>query len=153
MWWPLYVFNLCSSFFWAFNLFCFPSWVASLSVSSVSPPYLGHILCIIFCVSHFMCHILCVTIYASHYVHHMCITYLSNMISLWMVIVSWLNCDKYCMAHGCATRKNEGLLYNTSLVCKLVMIVRPPKILITTLTLAWLTQIPNTLLRWITNIS
>ena len=51
MWWPLYV----------FNLLCFPSCVACLSVS---PPYLCH-LCRLP-----MCHIMCVTLYQSV---HLCI--------------------------------------------------------------------------------
>ena len=34
----------------------------------------------------------------------------TNLKSLLSVRLKWVICDKYCMAHGCATRKNiEGL--------------------------------------------
>ena len=64
-----------------------PICVASISVSSVSS-------------------IMCVTICVSHYVHHMCVIFcdfssMTKFQTLW-----WVNLFKYCMDHGCATRKN-----------------------------------------------
>ena len=114
MWWPLYVFNLCS-----FMLLCFPSWVASLPVS---PPYLCHNLCVTLWVSHYDCHIICVTLCVSYYVCNiMCLTFCVSHFVCYILCVTfcvshfvyhivpylpigetlrWVNCDKYCMAHG-----------------------------------------------------
>ena len=76
-----------------------------------SPPYLCHIVC------HIVCHIMCVTFCVSHYVFHiLCVTYdVPNVPNVHQIViakgskgpmVTYDNCDKYCMAHGCATRKN-----------------------------------------------
>ena len=58
MWWPLYVFNLCSLIFLGFQSFMFSQLgcLASLSVSFVSPSHLGHILRVTLCASHYVCH-------------------------------------------------------------------------------------------------
>ena len=56
----------------------------------MSPSSLGHILYV--CVSHYVCYILSITI-----VHN----YVKGP------RVRLVKCDKYCKAHGCATRKNK----------------------------------------------
>ena len=124
--WPLYVFNLRSSIFLAFNLLCFPSWVAypfvlcpylccvpicviCVAYSSVLPTYLDHIFCVTLSVSHFVCHILCVTFSVSHFVcHNLCVTICVSHVYHIVIarggkspghqtLVNW---RKYCMAHG-----------------------------------------------------
>ena len=96
MWWPLYVFNLCSFIFLDFQLFIISMLgrlpicdicVASPSVSFWSLTYLlrhlpNCVICVTLCLSSvsppYLCHLcrlpICVTLCVSHYVYHiMCI--------------------------------------------------------------------------------
>ena len=92
------------SFFGLSTLYvCFPSWFASLSVSFVSPLHLGRIVCVTFCVSHFESQF-CAKCVIYNIVCQVCVEYvIYNKGPNSQVGQS----DKYCMAHGCATRKNH----------------------------------------------
>ena len=90
MWWPQYVFNLCYFIFWAFSLLCFQS----------SPPHLCHLchlpIWITFCVSQLLCVTFCVSQCVCHNVF---VTFIITYLSI-LLRVRWINCVKYCMAHG-----------------------------------------------------
>ena len=89
--------------------------VASISVSSVSNMcviciaslsfsyYVCHIMCVTLCVSHYVCLIMCVSLCVSHYMNVTPGSKVQKSRSPMYAI-----CDKYCMAHGCATRKNQN---------------------------------------------
>ena len=76
-----------------------PIWVA---FQSVLPPYMcgSHCVWVTLYGSYCVGHIVCITFFVSHVSH---CAYLLNMTfyERWRL----QNCDKYCNAHGCATRK------------------------------------------------
>ena len=115
MWWPLCVLIYVLSFF-VLSIFV-PKffWLSTFFVFKAgSPPYLCHLCrlpnCVTFCVSHFVCQIMFVTLCVSHCVSHCVGTiFVAHYVHVtWgsKVMLRLVICDKYCMAHGCATRKN-----------------------------------------------